>query len=249
MTSSAQSWSLVIFCYNEQGTIARIIEDCLEVGRQLNPLSFEVLVVDDGCTDGSSPIIDEYVAKHPEVVLARHEKNKGIGYALTTGYRKARYENICAVPADGQFDVKELIPHKLMAADEIVAFYRPVKSGYSTYRNILSWFNFTMNKVLLGLELQDVNWVKVYKKQYLDDIPLDLKSSLIESELCAKLKSTGVVFKEYPSAYLTRESGVSKGGSLKTLSAAAFEFLKLIVAVNKFRAKRPAKAMSISKKI
>ena len=43
------------------------------------------------------------------------------------------------------------------------------------------------------------------------------------------------VFKEYPSEYLRRESGEPKGGSLKTLAAAAKEFLKLVYSVNKYR--------------
>lgn len=235
MMQGPQSWSLVIFCYNEFGTLPRVIEEALAAGKHLNPHDFEVLIVDDGCTDGSSQIMDKYAAQYPEVRIARHPKNRGIGYALTTGYQQALGENICAIPADGQFNVQELYPFKEIAENEVISFYRPVKQGYSAYRNILNWFNFASNKYMLGLNLKDVNWVKAYKKQHLKDIPLDLTSSLLESELCAKLCSRGVLFKEYPSDYLIREYGVPKGGSLKTMSSAALEFFKLIYTVNKYR--------------
>lgn len=243
MSGVPQSWSLVIFCYNEQGTIEKVIKDAIHTGEQLAPNNYEVLVVDDGSNDGSSQLIDKLVPLHPYLRCVRHSKNKGIGFALNTGYTEAANENVCAIPADGQFNLKELLPFHNMAQNEVISFYRPIKQGYSAYRNILNWVNLTSNRLLIGLDMKDVNWVKVYKRHHLRSIPIELKSSLVESELCAKLSSRGVVFREYPSEYLLREHGEPKGGSLKTMSAAAFEFSKLIFSVNKYRysvSKQPA---------
>lgn len=235
MSGLAQSWSLVIFCYNEQGTIEKVIKDALDIGAKLAPNNFEVLVVDDGSTDGSSDVIDRLMPQHDRLRCIRHPKNKGIGFALTTGYKEAVNDNVCAIPADGQFNLAELLPFPIMAQNEVISFYRPVKQGYSAYRNMLNWVNLTSNRLLIGLDMKDVNWVKVYKKHHLRSIPIELQSSLVESELCAKLASRGIVFREYPSEYLIREYGEPKGGSLKTMSAAAFEFSKLIFSVNKYR--------------
>lgn len=235
MSGVPQSWSLVIFCYNEQGTIEKVIKDALSTGEQLAPKNYEVLVVDDGSTDDSSEVIDKLVPLHPNLRCVRHPKNKGIGFALNTGYTEALNDNVCAIPADGQFNLKELLPFSTMAQNEVISFYRPVKQGYSAYRVLLNWVNLTSNRLLIGLDMKDVNWVKVYKKHHLKSIPIELQSSLVESELCAKLRSRGIVFREYPSEYLVREYGEPKGGSLKTMSAAAFEFAKLIFSVNKYR--------------
>lgn len=236
MSSAEQSWSLVIFCYNEVGTVGRVIAEAVEAGKHLAPnASFEVLVVDDGCVDGSSAVMDQIAQTNPAVRIVRHEKNRGIGPALISGYANAQYENVCAIPADGQFDIKELYPFATFANNEVIAFYRPEKTGYELYRKVLTWFNSFANKVFLGLKMKDVNWVKAYKLARVQSLPLSLKSSLLESEICAKLGHQNVVFREYPSAYLRRESGVPKGGSLKTLAAAAKEFLKLVYSVNKYR--------------
>lgn len=236
MSTNGQGWSLVIFCYNEVGTIARVIAAAVDAGKHLAPNApFEVLVVDDGCVDGSSTVMDEMAQKHNVVRIVRHEANKGIGPALISGYANAQYENVCAIPADGQFDIKELYPFATFANNEVIAFYRPEKTGYELYRKVLTWFNSFANKLFLGLQMKDVNWVKIYKRAQVQSLPLSLKSSLLESEICAKLKHQNIVFKEHPSAYLRRESGVPKGGSLKTLAAAAKEFLKLVYSVNKYR--------------
>lgn len=239
MSKLGQSWSLVIFCYNEAGTVAKVINDCLAAGQHLAVGNlFEVLVVDDGSHDGSGPIIDQLAQLHPEVRVVRHEVNRGIGPALISGYQNAQYENVCAIPADGQFEVQELYAFASFNINEVISFYRPEKTGYELYRRVLTWLNSFLNKTLLGLQLKDVNWVKVYKNEQLQSLQLKLKSSLLESEICAKLKHKGIVFKEYPSAYLPRESGTPKGGSWRTLLAAAQEFLKLVYSVNKFRLAR-----------
>lgn len=237
MTGAQQTWSLVIFCYNECGTIAKVMTDAVAIGEQLAPGNFEVLVIDDGSTDGSSAIIDSLIDSHPALRCVRHPHNKGIGHALMTGYREAAMENVCAIPADGQFNLDELLPFPTMGQNEVISFYRPVKQGYSIYRNMLSWVNNTSNRLMIGLDIKDVNWVKVYKKHHLEAVPFELKSSLVESEMCAKLSSRGIKFREYPSEYLIREYGEPKGGSLKTMSAAAFEVMKLILAVNRYRLK------------
>jgi glycosyltransferase involved in cell wall biosynthesis len=236
MSVAGQSWSLVIFCYNESGSIARVITDALAAGQHLaQQQPYEVLVVDDGSQDGSGPIMDALAQQNSLIRIVRHPKNRGIGPALVSGYKNAQYENVCAIPADGQFEIKELYPFATFGSNEVIAFYRPEKTGYELYRQVLTWLNSFLNKLLLGLTMKDVNWVKAFKREQVQSLPLSLKSSLLESEICAKLKHQKRVFKEYPSEYLRRESGEPKGGSLKTLAAAAKEFLRLIYSVNKYR--------------
>lgn len=240
MSTVGQSWTLVIFCYNEAGTVAHVITEALLAGQHLAAkATFEVLVVDDGSIDGSATIIDQLATQHPQIAVVRHPTNRGIGPALISGYRYARYENVCAIPADGQFNIQELYPFSTFGADEIISFYRPEKTGYERYRKILTWVNLTLNYLLLGLKMKDVNWVKAYKKKQLGSLPLYIESSLLESEVCAKLKHMGIKIREYPSTYLPRQAGTPKGGSLKTLFAAAKEIIKLVWVVNKFRLRKP----------
>jgi hypothetical protein len=73
------------------------------------------------------------------------------------------------------------------------------------------------------MRLQDVNWVKVYKRIHLQEMRLVLRTSLVESEICAKLIRAGIKPIEIPSVYLKRLSGESKATGLKPLVRAGLE--------------------------
>jgi hypothetical protein len=102
---------------------------------------------------------------------------------------------------------------------------------------ILSYVNKLINRILNGIELKDVNWVKIYKVAEIKSFPWKLHSSLIESELCAKLLIKGNRAIEATSVYHPRRSGVSKGASMRVIRQAAIETSKLIWAVQLFRIK------------
>src|SRR5688572_4230583 len=106
----SQSWSIIVFCYNEAGTIAAVIDSAEEFFRKAGCTDHEVIVVDDGSTDGSREIILAQAGKYRDVQHVIHAKNKGIGHALRSGYSRVTKENVTAIPGDGQFDVNELLP-------------------------------------------------------------------------------------------------------------------------------------------
>lgn len=231
-----QSWSIVIFCYNEVGTIASVTERAIKTLKEDMGLdTFEVLIVDDGSTDGSRQIIEKLPKMHPKVRYVFHPQNKGIGHALRTGYSNAQYENVCAVPADGQFDLAELIPFRWVEDRTFVSFYRKENTSYNFFRNSLSATNKWVNAWLNGFQLKDVNWVKIYKRAPLLDMKLEIESSLIESEICAKFLFWGFTPVEVESKYLQRISGVSKGSSWKIVRQAIRDTLLLSQVLRRFR--------------
>jgi glycosyltransferase involved in cell wall biosynthesis len=162
----------------------------------------------------------------------------GIGAALRSGYFNSRFENICVIPADGQFDLDELIPYPHLAPKTYISFFRQKQQGYSPFRFFLSRVNRAVNRCFLGIQLQDVNWVKVYKREELLALDLRLKSSLIESEICAKLGVRGNRCVEIPSIYHDRIGGQAKGASLKIVLKALVETCLLIWTVWTFQIRK-----------
>lgn len=233
--STMQSWSIIVLCYNEAGTIKKVIDQSLTVLRLMGADDYEILVVDDGSTDGSAELVKAYYGGHSKVKLLKHSHNKGIGPALRTGYFNASKENVCMVPADGQFDLNELLHFRQVPPNTFVSFYRKENTSYSLTRNILSLANKLVNRWLNGIDLKDVNWVKIYKRETLYFLDLEIESSLVESEICAKLLYLGHQPKEVVSKYLPRDAGVSKGASLKIVLQAAQDIIRLYRALKSFK--------------
>jgi len=182
---SIQSWSIIILCYNEEGNIKHVIADVQDVLKKIAPKQNEIVLVNDGSTDNSLEIIESMLklSENSNLNFINHSKNKGIGEALHSGYQHAKYENVVMLPGDGQFDTTELIPYKSFPAKTMISFYRRENTIYSPFRNILSFFNKKLNEFFLGLVLRDVNWVKVYKNSDLKTLNLEIRSSLVESEI------------------------------------------------------------------
>ena len=233
-----QSWTLGFLCYNEEHSIIKVVDCAYETLSKMTP-DFEVIVINDGSNDSSLSLIEEYrINKEPNLKIINHGVNKGIGEGLRSGYNEASKDNVLITCGDGQFDIKELLKYKEIEEKTVICFYRRNNTVYDLRRNYLSALNKYLNKYLIGLDLKDVNWAKVYKLSEIKKINLELRSSLLETEICAKLKINNNRFVEVESKYLNRTGGVSKGANLRIVKKAVFELLKLIYVVFKFNLKK-----------
>ncbi len=231
-----QTWSVGILCYNESRTLEPLVAQLRDVLQQLTN-TFEIIIVDDCSTDGSRENAIELAKKYPEVRTVLHETNLGIGGALRSVYSNARNENVGIIPGDGQFDVREYLPFPELAKGHFISFYRKENTSYSLFRNILSLFNKKLNKVFVGMNLKDVNWTKVLKKADLDQLQLELTSSLVESEICAKLLFLGNQVIEVESQYLPRVYGQSRGASAAIVKKAIMDTWQLVLIMRRFKKK------------
>ena len=229
-----QTWSIVVLCYNEAANIARVIQGVTATLSVISPRAHEIVVVDDGSSDDSVRIVRELAAGRDDLRLVEHGVNKGVGEALQSGYAAVRMENVCAVPGDGQFDFDELLPFARLPPDTFVSFTRRNNTEYSAYRRALTRTNRQVNRWFLGAVLEDANWVKAYKVEALRKIPLEMRSSLIQSEIPAKLILLGYKMVEPDSKYLPRAGGKALGASPKMVLRAARETWKLMRVVRRF---------------
>ncbi|MFY9614333.1 MAG: glycosyltransferase family 2 protein, partial [Candidatus Dormiibacterota bacterium] len=93
--------------YNEAGNLEPMVGKALEVIPRFVD-RFEVVIVDDGSTDGTAAEADALAAVHPEVKVEHHRVNRGYGEALRTGIRAGDGDVIAYTDGDQQFDLGEL---------------------------------------------------------------------------------------------------------------------------------------------
>ncbi|MEQ8910245.1 MAG: glycosyltransferase family 2 protein [Vicingaceae bacterium] len=245
MTQKAsQTWSIIILCYNEANSIKRVVQDSLMVLSEISANDGQIVIVNDGSTDDSDAIIKQLQKYHQQITYVKHDCNKGIGEALHSGYNNAKMENVVMVSGDGQFDVKELIPFKQIPNDSFISFYRAENHLYNRQRKLLSLVNRWLNYLFMGLILKDVNFTNAYKTQHLKSLNLKVKSSLVESEICAKLSFLGKTAIEVKSNYHQNKESKSTGASYKIVKQAFVDIPKLLISCLSFKRKVKQKAVT-----
>ena len=244
---SDQSWTLIIIAYNEEHTIEKVCRQAVDFLSPLSDSKKEIIIIDDGSLDSTSKKIKCLVNKFAFVRSYYHERNLGIGAALTRGYLMSQMENICAVPGDGQFDLDELRAFRNVPDSTVVSFYRTGYGGYSSFRKLLTKTNRWINKVLFGFSLRDVNYIKIYKKDSLNEFisvsnedssrilrsvlketRFVSKSSYIESEIMYYLTKKNLKIIQTPAEYLSRKHGISSAVQLKILKMVFKDIFKLL---------------------
>ena len=232
---SMQSWSFGILCFNEEGTLENVVQDVIDLVKTWGLTDYEIILVDDGSIDHTPQLINSLAQSDNRIRPIIHSRNLGIGAGIRDIYFQATKDNVIFIPGDGQFDVQELLPYPTFGSQTFLSYYRREDLTYSTFRNILSGFNKWFNRIFLGLDMKDVNWVKAYKRKELLLLDLRIQSSAIESEICAKLLIKGQLPHEIPSKYLPRLAGTSQGASWRTIFRVVRELFSLFAAVMLFR--------------
>lgn len=183
------SLSIVLPAFNEEESIERAVAQTLEVAPEIAH-EYEVIVVDDGSSDGTSQVVEGMVRDGAEHVrLISHHQNRGYGVALRTGFAYAHSDFVFYTDADNQFDVSELkyfVP-LLADADAVVGFR--VYRYDSIYRTLASWGYNRLVRVMFRVKIRDVDCAfKVFRREVLDQITIESEDFFVDTELIAKAR-------------------------------------------------------------
>src|SRR6185295_18818967 len=105
--TSRPSISVFFPAYNDAGTIASLVVLADQTLRGLTD-DYEVIVVNDGSADHTGQVLSELESVYPKLRVVEHQKNRGYGSALRTGFESASKELIFYTDGDAQYDVREL---------------------------------------------------------------------------------------------------------------------------------------------
>ena len=146
--------------------IARVMED--------NSLSFEILMVDDGSTDGSWECIRELAAADPRIKGIRFRRNYGKSAALFCGFEKARGEVVATMDADLQDAPEELPEMRRMIIEDgydLVSGWKRHRKDNALTKNLPSKLYNSTARRITGIKLHDMNCgLKVYRKDVVKSI-------------------------------------------------------------------------------
>jgi glycosyltransferase involved in cell wall biosynthesis len=231
--------SVIYPCFNEEGNIYRIPRELVPELDKLG-MEYEILLIDDGSSDNTAAFAEGL--NLPRLKIIKHEQNKGVGEAMKSGFRNARYNLILTMDADFSFRA-ELIPllvNRYKQGDVDVVTGSPKLANHHEELTFFRWFVSKAARLvymaLFGKPVTSVNQMfRLYGAEDVKNLQIDARGFDVFAEILFKL----MVLKnkrsaEVPAPMVVREHGVSK----LVYRLEMLRHLKLIMKILKWQLQR-----------
>lgn len=195
--------SVVIPVYNEKGTLQELVERVKQV-----PVDKEIIVVDDGSTDGTREIAGRL---NGAVRVILQERNQGKGAAIRAGLREAKGDYVIIQDADLEYDPEDFLKLlKPVEKGKAQVVYGSRFTGERRNMFFLHWvgnrFLSLVTNILYNTTLSDMETCyKLFKREIIQAIPLRSNRFDFEPEVTAKILKRGIRIYEVPISYSGRE--------------------------------------------
>jgi glycosyltransferase involved in cell wall biosynthesis len=199
--------SVVVPVFNEESTLHTIVQKLIELPRLL-----EIVIVDDCSTDKTPEILEALRHQHSEILVARHEKNKGKTEALKTGFALTRGDVVIVQDADLEYDpaeIPDVIAPILDGKADVVFGSRFLvrKASRAVY-----FYHYLGNKLLTflsnlatNINLTDVETCyKAFRGDIIRNIRINSSGFGFEIEVTAKVAKLKCAIYEVPISYYGR---------------------------------------------
>jgi glycosyltransferase involved in cell wall biosynthesis len=189
---------------------------------------WEIIPVNDGSKDKTGEIIDRLAKADPNVRPVHHEKNKGYGGAVISGYNAAKGDFVFFTDGDLQFDLRELtlLIEKLDEGDLVLGYRKNRRDPLQRKLNAFMWGSLV--KSLFHFKVRDVDCAfKLIKRRVIDKVKLSAEGALVSTELLARANKAGFRFVEVGVTHYPRTAGTQTGAKLSVILKAFRELFKL----------------------
>lgn len=203
--------SIIIPVYNEIGTLAKLLKLVSEI-----PISKELIIVDDGSTDGTTEFLEKYRSDaNIPVTTLFHDKNKGKGKAIRTALPFARGEFTVIQDGDLEYNPYDFIPmlESGKASGSVIYGSRNLRQNKRSSRRFYHGGRFLSELVsfLYSATITDESTCyKMFPTRIIRDIPLNCERFEFCPEITAKLLQNKIRILEVPISYTPRIHGEGK---------------------------------------
>lgn len=218
--------SLVLPVHNEAINLPWILDRAAETLPKL-ARELELVIVDDGSTDGSAELA---IARAAELGLdlrvIKHRVKSGYGITVGDGLRVARLPWVAFTDADGQFDIADL--SRLAALSDradLIGGWR-IERQDAWMRSVVSGTFNVLLFLLYGLRVRDVDCaLKLMRGDFLRSIELENRSALLNAELYLKARTGGWRVVQVPIPHYPRRAGRRSGARPRAILRAIKELI------------------------
>ncbi len=225
--------SVIIPVFNERNTVLKILDLIRAV-----PFPKEMVIVDDGSTDGTREILQSRVMGQKDCVVIFHDSNRGKGAAIRTGIKNVSGDAVIIQDADLEYDPSDYLELlKPLAAGKAKVIYGSrflhKKKVTSEWHRFVNYFLTSLTNFFYGSRLTDMETCyKLFSRDILQRIEIESSGFEIEVELTAKILRSGEKILEVPITYKGRSFHEGKKIGWR-------DGLKAVFALLRYRAGRP----------
>jgi glycosyltransferase involved in cell wall biosynthesis len=228
VTAKSPSLSIFFPAYNDAGTIASL---CLVAHMTARGITddYEVIVVEDGSPDHTGELLDEMARHFPWLRVIHHDKNRGYGGALRTGFTAASKDLVFYTDGDAQYDPRELV-RLYQAFSPGVDFVNGYKIGRSDplHRILIGRLYHWFVKTMFGLKLRDVDCdFRLMRRSIFERVALTRSSGVICVELMKKVQDHGFRIAQVPVHHFHRSYGKSQFFNVSRVARTLLDLVRL----------------------
>lgn len=211
------SISMVIPAYNDETTIAKLVQDTDCLLKEMSN-DYEIVLLNDGSKDNTLAILHDLAKRFPSVRVINHEVNQGYGKTIKELYYAGTKQLVMSLPGDYQFAPKELITMAQgLRTHDFVIGHR-VKRNDPPRRLLQSAIYNLMLRIFYGISFKDVNSIKLFRREILNKITLESDTPFVDAELCIRAHRAGFKVIEIPIDHLPRLSTGASGGKISVIT-------------------------------
>ena len=203
--------------YNERENIEKMVT-CWESVFVRDGIQGEIVIGEDGSTDGTKDILRQLQEKWDNLVVVDHPSNQGYGYALSSAIAASHGEYVLTIDSDGQFDAGEypLLKSEMDKGYDVVTGYRRSKQD-NWFRVIADRVLNLIIRVLFALPLRDTNCaLKLFRGDVARRLTIEARGYPTPTELLVRARTLGYRIGETGITHYQRAGGQSKLKALRT---------------------------------
>lgn len=224
MVDKSRSISVFFPAYNDAETIGKLVSTAAGLLPRLTS-DYEIVVVDDGSSDGTAEVLHSLQAGLRCLKVIRHGVNRGYGAALITGFANCSKELVFYTDGDGQYDVNELLQLWQAFDDgvDVVTGYKISRSDPG-HRIVAGLIYRNLMRFVFRLKVKDVDCdFRLFRRQVVEDAGLECDSGVICVEMMKKFQMLGCRIVQVPVHHYHRSSGTSQFFRFKHLRRVFFQ--------------------------
>ena len=240
MPLTTRGISVVLPAHNEEAVLAVTLDKSVATLSEIAP-DYEIIVVDDGSSDQTGSIAEEYAAANPHIRVVHNRPQRGYGGALIAGFNAITKPLAFFMDADDQFDIRDLallLPLRKQGHRAVLG-YRLHRQD-SPLRKVNAWGWKLLVSTLFDLHVRDVDCAfKLYDTSLVRAVDVTAEGAMVNTEMLVKLTRMGVPFVEVPVRHYPRVHGQASGANLRVIVHAFGELFRLHSKLRNWHAEVP----------